>query len=159
MSYRFKTGKLAGMTMEHALLRRPHRVYPIVTWAETEVGEKPRLRPLVREFHRLQKLLNRAEIHARCTKTGCAKPARWMTLELATGGGYLPHPIVWCNKHGPGDPDFESQKMPIRCDRLNLFKTLREKRIFCRQIVRALGIEEGTRITEELASEFFSKIR
>ncbi len=71
----------------------------------------------------------------------------------------MPSPFMLCDKHGPGDADFESQKMPIEFDTLSLFKTLHEKRIFCRRIREALGIEKGTRITEEFASEFFSKIR
>jgi hypothetical protein len=65
--YRFKHGKLAGKTMEQAILRSPHRLYPIANWAEQEAEEKPRLRPLVREFLRLKEQLSCARIRARCS--------------------------------------------------------------------------------------------
>jgi len=81
-----------------------------------------------------------------------------MTLEEAVGGGYMPSPFMWCDKHGPADPDFESQKMKIEFDAMSLFKTLHQKGIFCRRIREALGIDKGTRITEDFAHRFFAKL-
>jgi hypothetical protein len=81
-----------------------------------------------------------------------------MTFEQATGGGYLPYPFWWCRKHGPDDPDFESEKMPIDFAAMDLFRTVHEKRIFCRHIRKALGIKKGTRISETFAHRFFAHL-
>jgi hypothetical protein len=155
--YRFKSGELAGKTMEHAILRSPHRLYPIAKWAEEEAEEKPRLRELVREFHRLRKVLRRARIHARCGQAGCSERARFMTF-VRSESGYDPSPLLWCDKHGPGDPDFETDKMPVKLDAIGSFRTLNERRIFGRKFREALGIKEGTRITEAFAQQFFETL-
>jgi hypothetical protein len=46
--------------------------------------------------------------------------------------------------------------MPIRLDAMSLFKELKYKKIFCKQIMRAWGIEKGTNVTEKFAHRFFA---
>jgi hypothetical protein len=48
--------------------------------------------------------------------------------------------------------------MGIGFDATGLFRTLHERRIFCKQIRKALGIEEGARITEKFAHRFFADL-
>jgi hypothetical protein len=156
--YRIKNGKFAGRTMEQAILRNAPALYRIGAWAQSQADEKPNLRPFVREFRRLRKLLSRAQCKARCSESGCRRRARWMTFEEATVGGYLPCPTLWCSKHEPSDYQWITEKMPISLDAMSLFKELKYKKIFCKEIMRAWGIEKGTNVTEKFAHRFFADL-
>jgi len=156
--YRFKSGKLAGMTMQHAILKRGARLYGIAAWAEEQVDTNPRLCRLVREFQRLKNLLNCARVKARCEAPGCKKRARWMTFE-ATYQGYVPSPDMWCDKHCPPDDWGENHRTEIGFDALGLFKTKSERRILHKRLMRAWGIQKGVRITEDFARHFFDALK
>ena len=155
--YRFKSGKLAGMTMQHAILKRGARLYGIATWAEANVETNPRFRKLVKEFYRLKNLLSYARIKVRCKESECTKPARWMTFE-ATYQGYLPLPDLWCDKHGPPEEWGVSERIRLGLEAMELFKTLSERKIVHREILQAWGICKGTRITEAFANHFFDAL-
>jgi hypothetical protein len=142
------------MTMEHAMLARTRRLHEIAAWAQRQVDTQPNLSPLVSEFRRLQKLLNRAQVKKQCGETGCERRARWMTFQEAYKG-FLMSPYLWCDRHGPADDYGMSQKVSIEFDSMNMFSTRSERRIFCREVIAAWGVRKGTRITESFAHRFF----
>jgi hypothetical protein len=155
--YRMKSGKLKGMTMEHATLRRAPRLYGIAAWAEEQLDTNPRLGPLVREFRHLKNLLNRVRVKELCGEPGCKRRARWMTFE-ETYQGYVPIPDMWCDKHGPPEDWGVSHKVAISLDAMNLFKTRAERKLIHKRVIRAWGIKKGTRITEDFARHFFEAL-
>jgi hypothetical protein len=81
-----------------------------------------------------------------------------MSLEQAEGG-YSPYPTFWCNKHEPSDYEFLTVKMRIELEAMRLFKELKYRKVLCKQILAALGIEKGTPITEAYAHHFFETLR
>jgi hypothetical protein len=155
--YRFRTGKFAGQTLEHALLRRPADLYDRGQWAVREQANQPHLERLAQEFGRLWDLLCNAEASAACFASGCTRVARFMSFTRADYG-WLPRPYCWCKRHGPEDPDFDSHKMPISMSEIGRFKTKRDRKRFAKYILQTLGIAKGTRITEEFAHRWFADI-
>jgi hypothetical protein len=164
--YRFKSGKFAGKTMEQVILRNAPRLYQIAAWARKEVAEKPRLRPLLREFDRLRELLRDAPVSVRCLPKGCKREPRWVTFALDWAEHYLrPGPDFWCDKHGPleeedTDQD-ESRKLRIHFDSLRQpgYGDRRSQKAIHLGMLEALGInKKPTRITEAFARRFFSNL-
>ena len=119
--YRFRSGKFAGRTVEHVMLRSAPRLYAMMRWAKAELRNKPHLRLLVEECSRLQVTFQSAQISVRCANQGCRRRARWMTFLTDWTEHYLRlGPKYWCDKHGPPrgeEDDDESQKNPhhLRC--------------------------------------------
>jgi hypothetical protein len=81
-----------------------------------------------------------------------------MTLEQADRG-YSPFPTFWCSKHKPSDYEYLAAKIPLELEAMRLFKEAKYRKIFCKQVFEALGIAEGTRITEVYAHHFFENLR
>jgi hypothetical protein len=144
--------------MEQAILRNTHAVYQRGEWAAENVENKPRLVAMLGEFRRLRRLLRNARCKARCSESGCEKRARWMTFEEADRG-YSPFPTFWCNQHEPSDFEFLTAKMRIELEAMRLFKELKYRKVFCKQILAVLGIAKGTRITEAYAHHFCENLR
>jgi hypothetical protein len=80
-----------------------------------------------------------------------------MTFEEAEGG-YSPYPTLWCGRHEPSDYQWISQKMSVGLDAMSFFKELQYKKIVCKQVMRAWGIEKGTNVTEKFAHRFFADL-
>jgi hypothetical protein len=140
--------------MEQAILRNAPAIFRRGEWASENIGSKPRLVAMLGEFRRLRRLLCNARCKAKCSESGCKRRARWMTLEQAEGG-YSPYPTFWCNKHEPPDFDYLTAKMRIELEVMRLFREVKYRKVFCKQILMALGIGNGTRITEAYAHHFF----
>jgi hypothetical protein len=162
--YRFRSGKFAGRTVEHVILRSAPRLYAMMRWAKAELRNKPHLRPLVEECSRLQVTFQNAQISARCANQGCRRRTRWMTFLTDWAEQYLRlGPRYWCDKHGPPrgeEDDDESQKIPITFDALGDWKDKRSERAVHRGLLEAFGIsKKPSQITEKFAHRFFESLR
>ena len=152
--YRFKTGKFAGKTMEHVMLRYASDLYWTVGWAR----DQPHLRRLVNEFDYLREKLSNARIMVRCSKHGCERTPIRMTLPLTPDSIYLPAPFFWCRKHEPSVGGI-SEMMPISFDEIESFDRKRTRKAVHRSVLNALGIKKRRRrITETFAHKFFANL-
>jgi len=157
--YRFKIGKLAGMTMEHAMLRYASDLYQVAGWAEEK--DAPRLVPLVTEFRRLRRKLRRARIVVDCAKSGCKRKPDSMTLPLGYDHYYWPQPDFWCKKHKPSlkwDDEDKIVSLPISFDTIDDFEERKNRVAVHRSVLKALGIRSRRSISETFARKFFANI-
>src|SRR5580704_17143683 len=150
--------RFKGLTVEQALLRSPADMYDRGRWAIRECENQPYLVRLARRFQKLWELFCQAEAAAaKCTESGCKGAGRLMSF-TRRDSGLSPSPEFWCERHGPGDPDFDTPKMPISIREIWRFNTKGDRRRFAKYIRYALGIPKGTRITEEFANRWFADI-
>jgi hypothetical protein len=154
--YRFKSGMFKGKTVEQAMLRNAPALYRIASWAKRHLDTKPYLRPSVKKFHRMELLLARAEIRKRCYEPECNKRAQWITADEGLSGRQVYE--FWCDRHEPLEDDSISSKVPINFELMSAFRTAKEKRAFCRAVLRAYGVKKGTKITEGFAHNFFKSL-
>jgi hypothetical protein len=126
--------------------------------AAVSAGQADRSEMLV-EFNRLRKQLRRARIHKYCRGKDCEKRAKWMTLPTDWKGRHLARPYYWCDGHEPWEEDGVSDKLPVHFDVIKRFRfDKRGQKIIFRKVRSALGIQEGTRLTEEKAIRFFAHL-
>jgi hypothetical protein len=64
------------------MLRSAPRLYGVAAWAKEKVPDKPWLRPLLREFNRLRRLLWRAPVKVSCGGRNCKRQASMMSFYL-----------------------------------------------------------------------------
>jgi hypothetical protein len=150
--YRFASGKLEGMTLEHAMLRKAPKLYEMIKWARG----KTHLGRLVAEFDRLRAKLRNAPVVRKCRHEGCSRAATHMTLPMGVDRCYLPCPHFWCKKHEPYDYDGISPKLRISLTEMGNFEKRNNRSAIHHAVLFALGIDkEPSRITESFARKFF----
>ena len=153
--HRFKSGQFEGKILEQVMLRNAPDLYRLADSAK----RKSILQDMRDDFDELRKRLTRVRIHAHCRHSGCGKTAKWLTLPRFYRGGWLPDPYYWCDKHDPVESDGISPKFPIHFDTIRELGDKRGQRTIHKRMREALGITQGTRITEEFAHRFFANLR
>ena len=148
------------------MLRSAPRLYWRAAWAKEEVSDKPWLRPLLREFNKLRRLLWRAPVMVSCCVRNCKRPASmmsfyldWVEENLTRGANF------WCNKHGPSKYDEEEEKesptIPLHFDALKWagYSDRQSQKAIHLAVLEGLGInKKPARITEAFARRYFAKL-
>jgi hypothetical protein len=164
--YKFKAGKFAGKTMEHVMLHSAPRLYGVAAWAKEKVPDKPWLRPLLREFNRLRRLLWRAPVKVTCDERNCKRRASMMSFHLYGVENTLTFGAsFWCDKHGPSrypdEEEEESPTIPLHFDALKWagYGDRQSQKAIHLAVLEGLGInKKPARITEAFARRYFAKL-
>ena len=118
--------------------------------------DKPERAQMLKEFNLLRSKLGRARIFVRCGAEGCGRTARWMTLPVDKKGRFWASAYYWCDEHEPWQVSGISDKLPVHFDVIREFRFDEPGQLeIFRKVKGALGIRKGTRITEEMAINFF----
>ena len=148
------------------MLRSAPRLYQVAAWAEDNVGNKPRFRPLLQEFKRLRQLLRYAPVKVACGGRNCKRRASMMSFYLDWVEKYLrPRASFWCHKHGPSryqeEEEDESPTFPLHFDTMRQpgYGDRQSKKAIHLAVLEGLGIDsKPARITEAFARRYFARL-
>jgi hypothetical protein len=153
--FTFRSGAFNGLTVEQAMLRDAPRLYDLAKWAKN----KPNLGRMLWDFELLRRKLLKAPVTTNCAAPNCRNEALWMTFPIGKDGYFWRGPYYWCNRHEPWRESKVSPKVRVHFDAMRHFRTAGDKDAVFISVRRALGIKKGTKITQEFAHRYFSKLK
>lgn len=152
--FTFRSGPFSGLTVEQAMLRNAPCLYDLAEWAKN----KPNLGRMLRDFELLRQKLRSAPVTTNSAAPNCRSEVLWMTFPIGKDGYFWRGAYYWCNRREPWQDFKISPKVRVHFDAMQYFRTAGDKDAVFISVRQALGIKKGTKISQEFAHRYFSKL-